>query len=76
MRIEERITFFVNEANDLQHQIKAIEAQIVVLQQRRETLIFSYHRVDGALSAVTEIKKDADKEVDPTIPQYEKIEDI
>jgi hypothetical protein len=58
MIIEERITLLVNEMNDLQQQIKSIEAQTVVLQQRRETLILSYHRVDGALSMLNEIKRE------------------
>jgi chromosome segregation ATPase len=60
MTIEERIAFFVNEKNDVQKKIEAVDAKIASLHQQRETLNVSYHRIDGALSALYEIKNESD----------------
>jgi prefoldin subunit 5 len=60
MTIEERIAFFINEKNDLQHKIEGVDIQIASLQQQRERLNVSYHRIDGALSALQDIKSESD----------------
>jgi len=60
MTIEERIAFFVNEKNDVQRKIESVDSKIASLQQQRETLNVSFHRIDGALSALSEIKNESD----------------
>jgi uncharacterized protein involved in exopolysaccharide biosynthesis len=66
MNIDERIVILVGEINEVQQQTKSVEGQIIILQQRHQALTFSYARLEGALSAFTEIKNDSEKTEEPS----------
>ena len=60
MMIDERIRLLVGEINDVKQQMTSVETQAAILQQRHAALTLSHARLEGALSALTEIQKESE----------------
>lgn len=55
MTISENIAQKQTDLSNLQQQVESIDKQMVLLQQRRTTLVEQYCRTEGAIGALTEI---------------------
>lgn len=58
MNIEEKIKAAIAQRDDLQQQMRDVEKQSAMLQQRYQALTFTHARAEGALSALQEMQKE------------------
>ncbi len=56
MTMDERIAKFDAEKNAFEAQIRQLDEQTKLMQQRRESLMVAWHRTDGALAALKDIQ--------------------